>query len=149
MKLLLLLLLLTPGPLALEARSRRASPAPAPATDSKPSTQLEWIEGARVKILKLEKEHDEALAQAHAALSASQSSQAQLETLSTQVKQITAERDQWVKYGNAQHDLLKNSEKKVEAQKAAILRRDLIITFLTLLIGVWAFLKFYLHIPFL
>jgi hypothetical protein len=37
----------------------------------------------------------------------------------------------------------------VLAQKAAILRRDIIIGVLALAIGVYAFLKFYLRIPFL
>jgi hypothetical protein len=37
----------------------------------------------------------------------------------------------------------------VQKQKAAILRRDIIIGLGALAIGAWAFLKFYMHIPFL
>jgi hypothetical protein len=148
MRLLLLLLLLAPGP--LQARTRHhARPTPTPTPMAAPTSQLEWIEGARAKIAELQKEHDEAIAQANAAFSANQSTQVQLGTLSEQVKQITTERDEWIKYGNKQHDLYTDSQKKVEAQKAALLRRDLIITFLTLAIGIWAFLKWWVHVPFL
>jgi peptidoglycan hydrolase CwlO-like protein len=111
--------------------------------------ERDWIEGARSKIAQLQKEHDEAIAQANEAASTNASAQMQLEDLVGQVQQITTERDQWVKYGNDQHDKFMAVQKQIEAQKAAILRRDLIITFLTVAIGIYAVLKFWFHVPFL
>lgn len=66
-----------------------------------------------------------------------------------QIKAVAMERDGWRAYGTDQHDKWMNAEKRLAADKAALLRRDIIIGLLTLAIGVWAFLKFYLHIPFL
>lgn len=66
-----------------------------------------------------------------------------------QINAVAKERDQWQAYGNDQHDRFVAADKKLIATKAAILRRDIIIGIMTLAIGVFLFLKFYLHIPFL
>lgn len=65
----------------------------------------------------------------------------------TQIDQVGKERDGWRSYGESEHDKWMNAEKRVAGQKAAILRRDIAVGLLTLAIGAWAFLKFYLHIP--
>ncbi len=66
-----------------------------------------------------------------------------------QINAVAKERDQWQAYGNDQHDRFVAADKKLIATKAAILRRDIIIGLLVIAIGVFLFLKFYLHIPFL
>lgn len=66
-----------------------------------------------------------------------------------QINAVAKERDQWQAYGNDQHDRFVAADKKLIATKAAILRRDIIIGIMALAIGVFLFLKFYLHVPLL
>jgi len=73
----------------------------------------------------------------------------ELNKAEAQVQQVATERDGWKAYGTTEHDKWMNAEKRVAEGKAGLLRRDLIIGALVLAIGVWAFLKFYLHVPFI
>lgn len=59
-----------------------------------------------------------------------------------QIQQLGKERDQWKGLYDSDHEKLLKSE-------SAILRRNILIGGLFLAIGAWAFLKFYLHVPFL
>jgi len=71
----------------------------------------------------------------------------ELNVAQEQVNAVAKERDGWRAYGESEHDKWMNAEKRVAEGKAGLLRRDLIIGVMTLLIGAYAVLKFYFHIP--
>lgn len=73
----------------------------------------------------------------------------ELNKAESEVKQVALERDGWRDYGGQEHDKWMNAEKRVAEGKAGLLRRDLFIGILMVMIGVYAVLKFYFHVPFI
>lgn len=73
----------------------------------------------------------------------------QLSGAQAQINKVGAERDGWKAYGDDQHEKFMNAETRVAKKQATILRLYIVIGLMTLAIGAYAFLKFYLRVPFL
>lgn len=73
----------------------------------------------------------------------------ELETAQDQVNKVGQERDGWKDYGNDQHEKFMNAELRVAKKQATILKLSITIGLLITAIGIYAFLKFYMRVPFL
>lgn len=73
----------------------------------------------------------------------------ELQTAQAQIGAVAKERDDWKSYGDDRNAKFMNAEVRVAKARAAVLKCWLIIGGLGLAIAGYAFLKFYLRIPFL
>lgn len=64
-----------------------------------------------------------------------------------QVGQIVTERDGWKAYGENEHEKWMNAETRVAKAQKEVWRLRFFLGGIVALIGVYLFLKFYLHIP--
>lgn len=70
-----------------------------------------------------------------------------LETAKVQVGKVGEERDGWKAYGEDQHEKFINAEKRVAEKQATVLKLGIVIGLMSLAIGAYLFLKFYMRLP--
>lgn len=154
MKTLIAVLLLAASTGASTAAPKKPAPAPVQVGPTKEEISKDWLDGARKRIADLQQEQERAQNQADEAIKANQMVESQLAILEQQVIGITKERDDWVAYGNDQHDKYMGAEKRIEQEKTNTanervkkMKAYMMIGLMTIGIATYAIAKFYFRFP--